>query len=749
MRHVRAARRVTIAAAMLGAGALLLQYAPPASAHTKPTTAPVFTSKTTAKAKVNVAFDFTIKTKGNPVSTITETGTLPFGVHFADNGNGTATLSGTEPLSGNYTFMLEAANGIGTANQTLTLTVTSKLPPIRHVFVIMLENDGYASTFGSPAADPYLATTLPSQGALLENYYATGHFSNDNYDAIVSGQPPNSDSPSRLRHLSNFGAGEGQDAQGIQQGPGCVYPAAVQTVANQLNDEGLTWKGYMEDMGNDPSREAANCGHPSIGAIDPSFTRRAGRRLRHPARSLRLLPLHHRQHHPVRPGRRAARRHRRDPAGTALPGTTGLVTDLASVATTPNLSFITPNLCDDGHDYPCTNQTTPGASSEADIDAWLSTWVPIITSSPAFKLNGLLEITFDEGETPTLDTTACCGETPGPAADAGATGSRVRAAARSGPSSCHRSSHRARRSRPPTTTTRRWPRSRTCSDCPGWARPRRSRPPSTRASTPNSRSPSMTPEEDTVAQGKDRNPEPSASGGAPPVRLGITTPVVSMLPGAHADWEVDGSIDEVATIATTADRLGYHHLTCSEHVVVPTEVAKVRGGRYWDPLATFGYLAAVTTRIRLATNVLVLGYHHPLEIAKRYGTLDQVAGGRVILGLGVGSLQEEFELLGVPFDDRGRRGDDALAAPPGLPLRAAAHLRRRLLPVLRRGAGPVRATGPGTAVDRRPDRPLPPPGRGAGGRLGAVRPQGRRHRRHDRVRPAPPRPGRPAASRSR
>ncbi len=128
-----------------------------------------------------------------------------------------------------------------------------------------------------------------------------------------------------------------------------------------------------------------------------------------------------------------------------------------------------------------------------------------------------------------------------------------------------------------------------------------------------------------AAQGEDQNPEPSASGGGPPVRLGITTPVVSMLPGAHADWEVEGSIDEVAAIATTADRLGYHHLTCSEHVVVPTEVAKVRGGRYWDPLATFGYLAAVTTRIRLATNVLVLGYHHPLEIAKRYGTLDQVA----------------------------------------------------------------------------------------------------------------------------
>ncbi len=146
------------------------------------------------------------------------------------------------------------------------------------------------------------------------------------------------------------------------------------------------------------------------------------------------------------------------------------------------------------------------------------------------------------------------------------------------------------------------------------------------------------------------------------MRLGITTPVVSMLPDAHAPWEVDGTIDDVAAIARAAERLGYDHLTCSEHVIVPTGVAATRGSRYWDPLATFGYLAAVTSRIHLATNVLVLGYHHPLEIAKRYGTLDQVSGGRLILGVGVGSLREEFELLGRPFDDRGGRADDAISA---------------------------------------------------------------------------------------
>ncbi|ADP84556.1 TIGR03619 family F420-dependent LLM class oxidoreductase [Pseudofrankia inefficax] len=150
--------------------------------------------------------------------------------------------------------------------------------------------------------------------------------------------------------------------------------------------------------------------------------------------------------------------------------------------------------------------------------------------------------------------------------------------------------------------------------------------------------------------------------GKPALRLSVPTPVVTMLPGAHARWEESAGIEEVARIAQAADWLGYHHLTCSEHVGVPAAEAVRRGARYFDPLATFGYLAARTERIRLATNVLVLGYHHPLEIAKRYGTLDVVSGGRVILGVGVGTLRDEFDLLDAPFEDRGARADDALRA---------------------------------------------------------------------------------------
>jgi probable F420-dependent oxidoreductase len=146
------------------------------------------------------------------------------------------------------------------------------------------------------------------------------------------------------------------------------------------------------------------------------------------------------------------------------------------------------------------------------------------------------------------------------------------------------------------------------------------------------------------------------------MRLGLITPVVTRHPQHDAGWTEDAGPAELTAIAVTADRLGFSHLTCSEHVAIPAAAAPVRGARYYDPLATFGFLAAQTARIRFVTHVLVLGYHHPLEIAKRYGTLDRLSGGRLVLGVGVGTLEEEFALLGASFADRGPRAEDALRA---------------------------------------------------------------------------------------
>lgn len=151
------------------------------------------------------------------------------------------------------------------------------------------------------------------------------------------------------------------------------------------------------------------------------------------------------------------------------------------------------------------------------------------------------------------------------------------------------------------------------------------------------------------------------------VRYGLMIPGTTLTGPAesHPDWVRDITPEDMALIAKTAERLGYDHLACSEHVGIPPEVEEVRGGRYYDPLPVFGYLGAVTSRIRLLTYVLVLGYNHPLAIAKRYGTLDRMCGGRLVLGVGVGSLKPEFDLLGLggaEFAERGERGDDALRA---------------------------------------------------------------------------------------
>jgi hypothetical protein len=288
-----------------------------------------------------------------------------------------------------------------------------KLPAIKHVFVIMLENEDYATTFGDPSADPYLARTLPAEGALLEDYYGTGHESNDNYISIVSGQPPNPQTQADCQLYDNF-TGVGAVANGVEAGTGCVYPATVQNIGTELSAKGRTWKAYEQDMGNDPNRETAACGHPGLNTQDGTQTAQAGDG--YATRHDPFMYFHsvidnqtYCDDHVVALGTATGAM----PA-SSLTGETGLATDLKRASSTPTFAFITPNLCQDGHDFPCKNQTG-GSSALADIDSFLGTWVPKITSSAAYKQGGLLEITFDESDGPQSDSSACCAEAPGPA----------------------------------------------------------------------------------------------------------------------------------------------------------------------------------------------------------------------------------------------------------------------------------------------------------------------------------------------
>jgi hypothetical protein len=308
--------------------------------------------------------------------------------------------------------------GTGTTTTSAGAASATGLPAIHHVFVIVLENEGFDNTFGDPSADPYLATTLPASGALLTDYYGIGHFSNDNYIALVSGQAPNPLNQADCQSFVDFPPTATVATDGQISDSGCVFPTTVATVANQLTQAHLTWKGYMEDMGNIPSRESAVCGHPAVGSADHTQVAVAG-----DGYATRHDPFVY--FHSIIDDTSLCNSHV-VPLGSATgalpPGTptgaTGLAADLRSVSTTPNYSFITPNLCNDGHDAPCINQAA-SASAFTNIDTFLQTWVPLITSSPAFKKDGLLEVTFDESDTDggsPADATACCNETPGPAA---------------------------------------------------------------------------------------------------------------------------------------------------------------------------------------------------------------------------------------------------------------------------------------------------------------------------------------------
>lgn len=126
--------------------------------------------------------------------------------------------------------------------------------------------------------------------------------------------------------------------------------------------------------------------------------------------------------------------------------------------------------------------------------------------------------------------------------------------------------------------------------------------------------------------------------------------------------------------AAAAERAGFESLWTIEHVVVPSGYqstypydpsGRMPGGESMDiadPLMWLSFVAARTSRIRLATGILILPQRNPVVLAKELATLDRMSGGRVELGIGVGWLEEEFDAIGVPFEGRGRRTDDYVAA---------------------------------------------------------------------------------------
>jgi probable F420-dependent oxidoreductase len=147
---------------------------------------------------------------------------------------------------------------------------------------------------------------------------------------------------------------------------------------------------------------------------------------------------------------------------------------------------------------------------------------------------------------------------------------------------------------------------------------------------------------------------------------GMQLPVQAKSVRTAEAWERDDAVGPEALVraAKACDDAGFFYVAVCDHVAVPRAAAEEGGmsTTWYDPVATLSYLAAVTTRTRLLTNVYVAAYRHPLQTAKTFATLDALSGGRVILGVGAGHLQGEFDALGVPFADRGRLTNEAIDA---------------------------------------------------------------------------------------
>lgn len=143
---------------------------------------------------------------------------------------------------------------------------------------------------------------------------------------------------------------------------------------------------------------------------------------------------------------------------------------------------------------------------------------------------------------------------------------------------------------------------------------------------------------------------------------GMQLPVQSQSTVYAEPWEASAGPTDLVEIARTADRTGFDYIASCDHVAIPRRLADAMSTTWYDPVATLAHLAAVTERVRLLSHVAIVGLRHPLVSAKQYATLDHLSGGRLVLGVGAGHVQEEFEALGVDFARRGTVLDETLDA---------------------------------------------------------------------------------------
>ncbi len=319
------------------------------------------------------------------------------GAAEAHGGTGGGTRGTSRPSgatgSGTAGSGAEGSTGAGGEGKPAGGGGKPKLPAIKHVFVVMLDDQPYAGAFGPASAAHYLEGELEPKGALLVRYYAVAHEQLANAIALISGQGPTQQIAQNCPTFEDIVPGTA-GAQEQVIGQGCVYPTATKTLPGQLKAKGLTWRAYVQGMDEGQGEQPA-CGHPALGAADPSAAPAppagtAYATWRNPFVYLQSLT-----------GSSACSSN--DVGASQLAG------DLGSVSRTPNLAYIVPDLCHDGNPNPC----APGApTGMAAADGFLREVVPKILASKAFKQNGLLVITTDEAPSSgeLADSSSCCGQ---------------------------------------------------------------------------------------------------------------------------------------------------------------------------------------------------------------------------------------------------------------------------------------------------------------------------------------------------
>jgi hypothetical protein len=265
------------------------------------------------------------------------------------------------------------------------------LPPVKHVFLIVLGENSYEETFGASSPAPYLAKSLVEKGELLTNYYAVTKGDLANQVALLSGQGPTAETATNCPSYTDVVPGT-LSLAGQVEGSGCVYPAATQTLPGQLAEKKLKWKAYVEDMGNGaPAGQPTSCRHPALGGPDPSQLPVPGDAFvtwRNP-----VIYFHSLLDSPE--------------CAQNDVSLDQLAPDLKTAAKTPALSYIVPNACHAGGELPCEAGQPAGPVA---AEAFLQQVVPAIEASPAYKEGGLIAITSSQARQtgPTPDASACC-----------------------------------------------------------------------------------------------------------------------------------------------------------------------------------------------------------------------------------------------------------------------------------------------------------------------------------------------------